>query len=193
MFCPSCSKQIPDGSVFCNLCGKSTQVTSQSGAANSGRMLGRLLPILGVIFIGGVVLHFFNESHTTVRQATQAVEAAVRAPITLKDEVQNVRAASWQALFLNLPYGGEVDVDLSIVQGNPIDVFVTTSDQLDAMKNGQWSQVKAFQDFNAVKTRTYRRKAQLNQGGYYLVLRDTSLGILSQRASDVSVKVTLNP
>ena len=134
-----------------------------------------------------------NESHTTVRQATQAVEGIVRVPVTLKDEVQNLRAANWQGIALNVPYNGELDVDLTVVQGNPIDVLLTDSDQLGAMQQGQWGQVKVYQDFNATKTRTYRRKVQLNQGSYYLVLRDTSLGFLSARASDISVKVILNP
>lgn len=193
MICPSCSKEIPDGSAFCNLCGKSTQMNSPSTARATGRYLGRLLPILGVLLIAWFVVRIMNESHTTVRQATQAVEAVVRAPISMKDEVINVRAASWQAVGLNLPYNGELDVDLSVVQGNPVDVFMTSSDQLDAMQHGQWAQVKVYQDFNATKTKTYRRKVQLNQGSYYLVLRDTSLGILSSRASDISVKVVLNP
>jgi hypothetical protein len=84
-------------------------------------------------------------------------------------------------------------VDLAVVQGNPIDVYLAPSDQLGAMQQGQWNQVKVYQDFNATKTRTYRRKAQMNQGSYYLVLRDNSLGILSARASDISVKVAVNP
>jgi len=50
-----------------------------------------------------------------------------------------------------------------------------------------------YTDFSASKTKTYRRSGQLNEGSYYLVLRDTSLGILSSSASDISVKVQLNP
>ncbi len=34
---------------------------------------------------------------------------------------------------------------------------------------------------------------QLQEGSYYLVLRDTSLGILSAPASDITLKVQLNP
>jgi hypothetical protein len=103
MVCPSCSKQIPDGSVFCNLCGKSAQVNPQSAARTSGRLLGRLLPILGMVVVVWFVLRLMNESHTTVRQATQAVESIVRAPITLKDEVQNLQASSWRGIGLNVP------------------------------------------------------------------------------------------
>ena len=61
------------------------------------------------------------------------------------------------------------------------------------MKKEDWTNVKVFENFNATKTKTYRRTGQLNQGSYYLVMRDTSLGILSARASDISVKVQLNP
>jgi len=193
MICPACLNEIPDGSIFCNLCGKSTQPNPPSTTRTTGRFLGRLLLILGVVVIVWFVFRILSESHTTVREATQAVEAVVRAPITLKDEVENLPANSWKGVGLNLPYSGELDVDLTVVQGNPLDVFLTPSDQLGTVQQGQWNQVRAFQDFNATKTKTYRRKVQLNQGSYYLVLRDTSLGILSARASDVSVKIVLNP
>ncbi|HKW57602.1 MAG TPA: hypothetical protein VJN42_09620, partial [Candidatus Acidoferrum sp.] len=132
--------EIPDGSAYCNLCGKSTQTASPSTARTAGRLIGRLLPILGVFFIVWTVLRLMNGSHTTVRHATQAVEAAVRAPITLKDEVQNIPASSRKGVGLNIPYAGEVDVDLTVVQGNPIDVFVTPSDQLGPMQ--QWNALK---------------------------------------------------
>jgi hypothetical protein len=88
---------------------------------------------------------------------------------------------------------GTVNVDLQVVRGNPIDVLLTTPDQLEAMKKEQWSQVQVYPNFNAAKTMLYRRSARLGQGAYYLVIRDTSLGILSSSASDVSIKVQLNP
>jgi hypothetical protein len=186
MNCPSCSKEIPDSSVFCNLCGKTTQVKPKSTAAFSGA---RLLLILLLVFLGW---YLFRVNYGS-RQTNQAIAAAVRAPITLKDEVQNLPASSWKGVALNLPYDGSIDVDLRIVQGNPVDVFLTDADQLDAMNRADWKQVRAYTEFNAVKTKTYRRTGQLRQGSYYLVIRDTSLGILSQSASDVAVKVALNP
>jgi hypothetical protein len=127
------------------------------------------------------------------RNTTQLIATAVHTPITLDDEVENVPASSWKAIALNLPYSGTVDVSLQVVQGNPMDVFLTTPDQLDAMKKEDWNSVKVYGDFGATKTKTYRRTGRLEQGGYYLVLRDTSLGILSFRASDISVKARLNP
>lgn len=127
------------------------------------------------------------------KQAEEAIRTVVRARIALKDSVENVPAASWKAVPLDLPYPGTIDVSLEVVNGNPMDVAVTTPDQLEVLKQNGWGHMRVFTDFNAVKTKTYRRTGQLGQGSYYLVIRDTSLGILSQRASDISVKVQLNP
>jgi hypothetical protein len=124
---------------------------------------------------------------------SRVVAAVVHTPVTLKDEVENLPAASWKGVALNLPYTGAVSISLNVVQGNPVDVFLTGTDQLETMKNEDWKNVTVYVDFSATKTRTYRREARLAQGSYYLVMRDTSLGILSSSASDISVKAQLNP
>jgi hypothetical protein len=61
------------------------------------------------------------------------------------------------------------------------------------MKKGEWGKIRTYNDFNATKARTFHRTSQLGPGTYCLVLRDTSLGILSAHASDVSVKTILTP
>lgn len=94
---------------------------------------------------------------------------------------------------LNVPYTGSVDIGLEVLRGNPVDVFVAASTELDAIKKGDWNNVNVYADFNALKSKTYRRTGQLGQGSYYLVIRDTSFGILSASASDISVKVRLSP
>ena len=149
----------------------------------------RLALVLVLVFLMWVFMRqTFGDKATS-----QIVATAIHAPLEVKNEVENLPASSWKAVALNLPYSGTLDVNLAIVSGNPIDVFVTTPDQLQAMKKEEWNQVRTYTDFNATKAKTYRRSARLGQGAYYLVLRDTSLGILSSSASDVSVKVQLNP
>jgi hypothetical protein len=143
--------------------------------------------VLALVFPG---LVWYNSG---TRNTTRMIETVVHAPVTLTDEVENLPASSWKAVPLNLPYAGTVDVNLKVVQGNPVDVFLTPVDQLDTMKKENWSSVRVLDAFNATKTKTYMRTGQLGQGSYYLVMRDTSLGILSARASDISVKVQLNP
>jgi hypothetical protein len=113
--------------------------------------------------------------------------------LTVTDEVENVPSASWKALNYNFPSGGKLDITIRVVNGNPIDIFLTPADQMEAMKNREWRSVKTFGAFNATKTREYHRTAQLGPGSYCLVLRDTSLGVLSAHASDVSVKTILTP
>ena len=139
------------------------------------------------------MLLLFLSYQLGTRNTTRMIETAVHAPVALTDEVENLPASSWKAVPLNLPYTGTIDVNLQVVQGNPVDVFVTTTDQLEAMKKENWTSVRVYEKFNATKTKTYMRTGQLGQGTYYLVMRDTSLGILSARASDISVKVKLNP
>jgi len=161
-----------------------------STARAIGRGIGfRLAPLLLLLLLV-LGVFWYQQGNRATRQM---LATAVHAPVTLKDDVENLPAASWRAVAVNLPYSGSLDVNLEVVRGNPLDVFLTTPDQLDLVKKGQWQQVRVYTDFSAAKTRTYRRTSRLNQGEYFLVLRDSSLGILSQSASDVSVKAQLNP
>ena len=169
--------------------GVKKHAASTTNHTSGSRMHPRTVVLL-VILLSLLALIWYNAG--TIR-TTQIFATAVHAPITLQDEVQNLPASSWKALALNLPYSGTLSVNLEVVRGNPIDVFLTTSDQLETMKKDQWNQVRVYTDFNASKTKTYRRSGPLSQGNYYLVLRDTSLGILSLSASDISINVQLNP
>jgi hypothetical protein len=162
--------------------------------AIAGRKLGRFIgfraiPLL-IILLGLLAMVWYNAG---TRNTTKAIATAVHASITVIDEVENIPASSMKGLAINLPYGGTVAINLEVVQGNPIDVFLSTPDQLETIKKQDWNNVKVYSDFNATKTKTYRRTGQLGQGNYYLVMRDTSLGILSSSATDISVKVQLNP
>ena len=124
---------------------------------------------------------------------TLTIATVLHAPMQLKDEIENVPAHSFRAIPFALPYSGNVTINIGVVHGNPMDVFVVPPDQLGNLQSLQWNQVRTYGNFNATKTQTYERTAQLTQGTYYVVLRDTSLGILSASASDVSLKMQLNP
>jgi hypothetical protein len=208
VFCTKCGTDLPDDSRFCRSCGQTLGVVSTGGGAAAavapariplpkpkrglhiGIKVGALALLAGFLLL---VLTTNIGSNVRSESKSQAVGAVLHTPITVKDEVENLPAASWKAVPLNLPYSGSVNVNLSIVQGNPVDVFLARADQLETIKKEQWNNVQVFTDFNASKTKTYRRDGKLGQGGYYLVVRDSSLGILSASASDISLKVQLNP
>src|SRR5258708_15336757 len=88
------------------------------------------------------------------------IATAVDAPIKVRKEVKTIHANSWKAIALNLPYQGTVEINLKVVRGNPIDVDVTPSDQIELMKKGQWNNVYTYGDFSAMKTQTYRRSEE---------------------------------
>jgi hypothetical protein len=112
-------------------------------------------------------------------------------PINLINDVQSLPASSWKALGLPLPYTGTLSVTVEVTKGNPVDVFVMDEANLQNLKNNV--DFRHFVDFGAMESRTYKRSARMNQGVYYLVLRDKTLGILSARNSDVKVMARLEP
>jgi len=148
----------------------------------------KVIIVIFVLFVGlNIVARMSRDAQR------QSSSNFFHTPVTITDEVENVPAASWKALNYNFPSGGKLDITVRVVNGNPIDVFLTPADQIDAMNKREWGSVKTYGDFNATKTREYHRTSQMGPGSYYLVLRDTSLGVLSAHASDVSVKTVLTP
>ena len=126
------------------------------------------------------------------RQDSQGKPAAiVHTPITIVDIVEKIKIGDWKAVPLNLASGGILDVTITVVHGNPIDVYVMPGPELDNFKNQK--EFKDVIDFTAMKTRNYKRSGDLSNGDYYLVLRDSSLGIFSTRSSDVKITVQLKP
>jgi hypothetical protein len=80
-------------------------------------------------------------------------------------------------------------VSLSVVHGNAIDVYVMTGPEMENFKNHR--EFKPVVELTAEKTRNYKHSADLAAGDYYLVLRDSSLGIFSTQNSDVRITVLL--
>lgn len=144
--------------------------------------------LLVLILLVGIIWHKVGTQKTT-----KTIAPAVHAPIEVENKVESLPAASWKAITLSLPYSGTVSVKLEVVRGNPINVLLAMPDQLETIQKGQWKQVRVSRDFTASKTKSYRRSGQLPHGDYYLVLRDTSLGIISATATDITIKVQLSP
>jgi hypothetical protein len=119
------------------------------------------------------------------------VAAVLHQPIELKSATENIPVTSYKAFPLTLPYGGTLIVEVSVVNGNGLDVCLVKPDQMDAIKNNK--AFSRFTDFNATKTKSYQRSGRMAQGDYYLVVLDTSLGILSKTATDVKIHARLEP
>ena len=152
------------------------------------KALVRLIVIV-VILIGGVWL--FIRFTAGQKAANTVTSTILRQRVDLVSTIVDLPAASLRTVSLSLPYTGTLSIDLAVKKGNDISVFVVTPDQIDKIKAKQ--KFEHVHGFEAEKTKSYRRSGSLAAGSYYLVLLDTSLGLLSQRSSDIQVSARLEP
>jgi len=169
---------------------KASALGKESTPAAKTRRSWKVTPIFFALLVIFLLFVWYSNGS---KKTEQMLATAVHAPINLRSEVENVAAASWKAIPFTTAYAGTVTVNFRTVRGNPLDVFVVDANQLDALKAAKWDNVLSYTEFNAQETQVYERSAFLKQGSYYLVLRDTSLGILSASASDVSINIGLKP
>lgn len=145
--------------------------------------------IIVVILLAGVwLLIRFTAGQ---KAANMTAAALLQRPMELKNSIENLPATSFKAIGVSLPYTGTLNVDVSVLKGNEIDVYVVEENQLENIKNNKsFSHIAAFE---ATKTKIFKRSARLKSGGYYVVFMDKTLGILSASSTDVQVKVNLEP
>ncbi len=116
---------------------------------------------------------------------------AVPTPVTILETVEKLKIGSYKAFPLDLPSGGTLTVTVDVLRGNPVDVAVIPDSEL-----GNFKERKEFQKiarFTATKMKSYKRSADLGNGGYYLVVRDSSLGVFSAQRSEIKIQVRLAP
>lgn len=119
----------------------------------------------------------------------EILAVAEQKPNNIIASVENLKARSWKSLPLNLTNEGNISVTIKVVRGNPVDVFIILSKEIDRFKRGQ--KIVQFSNFAATKTKYYKRSAYLDKGNYYLILRDRTLGVLSSQSSDIKVLVQM--
>jgi TolB-like protein len=115
--------------------------------------------------------------------------STAHATIILLETVAKLEIGSYKAFPLNLPFGGSIDVTVEVLRGNPLDVTLMPGPELENFK--QQKEFKKVAFFTAAKKKSYQRSTELGAGDYYLVVRDSSLGVFSVQHSDVKVLVRL--
>lgn len=145
------------------------------------------------LFLAGVAGALFLWLRQEVGQnaATTVVRALVHAPMVLREEVQSIPAASWKALPVRLPYQGTLRVDVTVLSGNDLDVYLVDEENWKRIEASA-GEFKHFPNFVATKTRKVQRSGMLDTGTYYIAIHDGTLGILSASSSDVRVHVKLD-
>jgi len=112
-------------------------------------------------------------------------------PITVIDKVEKIEIGTWKTLAVNLASSGTLHVIVDVVHGNPIDVVLIADPELERLKKNE--PFTSQPEFTAARVKRYQRKAAIEKGNYYLVIRDSSTGVFSVSQSDVKVTVRLEP
>ena len=149
----------------------------------------KFIVVAGALIAGAVwLLEGLSGTRSLVAATALAI---VHSPIDLRDSIENVRAASWQGIPIEVPYSGTLHVEFTVLDGNPQRVHLMDTSQIEAYRARETYQ--HYAPFEAQESRTYRRASHILQGSYYLVVEDPSFGILSASASDVKIHVRLEP
>jgi zinc-ribbon domain len=199
MFCTKCGTDVPDDSRFCRSCGQMLGIVSTGAGAAAAvaparsaepgpkktKHLGIKLVVLALLI--GILWFIFS----LAGKPTDLMKAAARMPIDLTNEVESVQAHSWRAIAIPVPYSGSLTISAHVQRGNPMMMFLTDGAGLEKLKTD--NQNTYWGDFYAPKASTFQHTGRVNQGSYYFVLRDNTLGILSSSSSDVSVKARVEP
>ncbi len=106
--------------------GKQAQVTKAKAKPLISKPTKIFLAVVMLLVGLGVFMNIYERASTG-----QSINI-LHQPQTVTDEVENVPAASWKALNYNFPSGGKLDITVRVVNGNPIDIFLTPADQMDA-------------------------------------------------------------
>ena len=198
MLCPSCSKEIPDGSVFCNLCGKSTQLQSANKSNKPYVMF-----LVGLAVAGAIALAVYlykdsqraSETQNTTGAATaQAVPAA---PQPQPHSVSVVNNAFTVDAGLYASYRFEVPANAKSVVFNghftatggskDIRVFLLNEDEFVNMQNGH--DARMLYDSGKVTQATIAVPLPETPMTYHLVF-DNRFSLLTPKA--VQVHATLD-
>jgi len=124
-----------------------------------------------------------------VKQDKREKPSVVHATVTILDTIEKLKIGSYKALPLTLPSGGTLNVTVDVVRGNPIDVTLIPGSELENYKTQK--EVKNVALFTATKKKSYKRSANLNNGDYYLIIRDSSLGVFSVQHSEIKITAQL--
>jgi hypothetical protein len=164
-----------------------------------------LVRILAIAFILGAGVWLLIRFTAGEKAANRVTSAVLQRPIELKNSVENMPASSWKGFPLSLPYTGTLTIAATVVKGNELDVYVVEENQLENVKATLSPQVKKttqkpvqpqfvqLTDFQATKTKNFRRSARLKSGTYYLVFSDPTMGILSASSTDIQIQAKLEP
>jgi hypothetical protein len=162
MFCPSCGKELPDASSFCNHCGKPTAATQGAAPATAQKKSGvPPLQLIGIVILFCLVvmggIRVLTSPSVSTPAPTPPAPAPVFVPMSTKlfTGQMVVKAGGYvtnkftvQAGMLNFRVSGQFNA--SGGTGNDIQVVLADEDEFENWRNGH--QAKVFYSTEKITT-----------------------------------------
>lgn len=151
-----------------------------------------LLVLLAVAGLGWLLFRYTVGAD----RANKVLKTAVKARMDLHRGIENVQASSWKGLPIQLPYTGTVTMDIA-VNRESISVYLIDATDVEAFRAANkklfGGRFRHYPRFHAKKTKRTLVSSRLKKGQYYLILHNSTLGVLSSASVDVKVVMSLKP
>ncbi len=184
MSCPSCGKEIPDGSTFCLHCGKpiAARAAASPTGSRSTKWLLILAAIVAVIAIVVVALQNSMPTSTSPQPVTEKLtsgQLVVRAGsyIYVKFNVDPARMQNARVIGSFRASGGS---------GNDIQVVLAEESEFENWKNGHTARLL----YSTEKTTTGKIDVPITEAGTYYLIFNNAFSALSDK--DVFAEVSLH-
>jgi predicted nucleic acid-binding Zn ribbon protein len=169
MNCPSCGKEIPDGSTFCLHCGKSTQAAPEKKKRYRANFGWFLLGVLLMALVGILLLNVVQSS-----SPSPATSIPTREQLTSGQTIVKPGAYFYQKFVVDADRIRDARIigsfNASGGAGNDIEVLLLEESSFENWKNGH----SAPTLYNSGQITTGKIDVPLNQAGtYYLVFSNT--------------------
>jgi len=181
--CESCGAVIPSDRGTCSRCFRAI------GSREKRRKKWRTgLPIVVAL----AALAFWP---LRVFAGHRAAPSLVPEPVLLEEDTISIAPASSKGIPIELPFPGQVRVELTVVKGEPVNAHVIDFNEWKALTKAAGKTTStgfrfAYSDFQTTGTRHAALAGHLTAGPYFIVIENPSLGELSAPV-DVKVKAIL--
>ena len=190
MFCPSCGKELPDGSSFCVQCGKPTASAATTHPQKKGIPPLRLIGFALLLFLlAGAYFSQQSRNARSSKLSPNLVRTTFEQPLT--NGAASVNAASYLWYTFTIPArASSVAINGHFTAtggtGNDIECYILDEDGFANFKNGH--PAKTYYNSGKV-TQAKIEAGNLPAGTYYLIL-DNRFSLLTPKA--VQIQATLS-
>jgi hypothetical protein len=133
-----------------------------------------------------------------VRGAKSALAAFLGTPSPIADETISVPPASSRGVPIWLPFSGELQLEVNVIEGAQVNVHVISAVDWNAFQKAEGRLLSGrfrfdFPEFQALTTAQARLSGRLLQGPYFVVIENPTLGASAAPPFEVRVRASLRP